>query len=296
MTRGRGRDARCDGRDGRRGSGAGRRERLASLRPARLRSRIDTRPRTRAGRAQCRDRSAPEASRRPRTAPERSATSNRAPRPCAERSLRCRRRGGSPTRPTARDDRRLPSPPSPRTRRGSGRSTASAARTACAARSRTATAAPSSARNRRSAARPAGNCGNRARRGGRPACRRRPAPASSQQMRRLPDQVERQVREAEIDLQHRRMAAPFAQALAEDQRVVAEPKQIIVTSATGGASTGEAVAIRCASPRPGCRRRSGAGRSCLPPARTIRPPRSGSDATIAAEGTTQRLTPSCRRV
>ena len=48
-----------------------------------------------------------------------------------------------------------------------------------------------------------------------------------EQMRRLPDQVERQVRKAEIDLQHRPMPAPFAQALAEDQRVIAEAQQIV---------------------------------------------------------------------
>ncbi len=46
-------------------------------------------------------------------------------------------------------------------------------------------------------------------------------------MRRLPDQVEREVGEAEVDLEHRPMAAPFAEPLAEDQRVVAEPQQII---------------------------------------------------------------------
>ena len=45
-------------------------------------------------------------------------------------------------------------------------------------------------------------------------------------MGRLADQVERDVGEAEVDLDRRRVAAPFAEALAEDQGVVAEPKQI----------------------------------------------------------------------
>src|ERR1041385_7057235 len=35
------------------------------------------------------------------------------------------------------------------------------------------------------------------------------------------------------------------------------------------------VAIRCASPRPGCRRKSGGGKSCSPPARTVHPPDQG---------------------
>ena len=39
----------------------------------------------------------------------------------------------------------------------------------------------------------------------------------------LPDQVERQVGKAEVDFQCRRMAAPFAEALAKDQRIVSEP-------------------------------------------------------------------------
>ena len=47
----------------------------------------------------------------------------------------------------------------------------------------------------------------------------------AQEMRRLPDQIEAHVGEAEIDLDARRMAAPFAQALAQDQAVVAETQQ-----------------------------------------------------------------------
>ena len=49
----------------------------------------------------------------------------------------------------------------------------------------------------------------------------------AQEMRRLPDQVEREIGEAEIDLERRRMAAPFAQALPEHQRIVAQPLAII---------------------------------------------------------------------
>ena len=115
----------------------------------------------------------------------------------------------------------------------------------------------------------------------------------AEEMRRLPDQVERQVGEAEVDLEHRRMPAPFAQPLAEDQRIVAEPQAIIgarrimlagrrrVERAVVGRmpacrtwsfSIAGSDGIRCASPRRGCRRRSGGGRSCPRPARTVGPP------------------------
>jgi hypothetical protein len=46
-----------------------------------------------------------------------------------------------------------------------------------------------------------------------------------EEMRRLTDQIEAHVREAEIDLDARRVAAPFAEALAQDQAVVAEAQQ-----------------------------------------------------------------------
>src|SRR5436190_1271011 len=45
----------------------------------------------------------------------------------------------------------------------------------------------------------------------------------TKEMRSLPDQVERNVGKAKVDLQRGCMAAPFAKALAEDQRVVAKP-------------------------------------------------------------------------
>src|SRR5919106_464717 len=42
----------------------------------------------------------------------------------------------------------------------------------------------------------------------------------------LPDQVQRQIGEAKVDLQRRRMAAPFAEPLAKDQRIVTQPLAI----------------------------------------------------------------------
>ena len=56
---------------------------------------------------------------------------------------------------------------------------------------------------------------------------RSPSPRFAEQMGRLADEVEREVGEAEVDFEHRRMAAPFAEPLAEDQRVVAEAQQIV---------------------------------------------------------------------
>ena len=57
-----------------------------------------------------------------------------------------------------------------------------------------------------------------------------PAPAlrprrPHEEMGRLADQIEAHIGEAEIDLDARRMAAPFAEPLPEDQAVVAEPQQ-----------------------------------------------------------------------
>ena len=123
-----------------------------------------------------------------------------------------------------------------------------------------------------------------------------------EQMRRLPDQVERQVRKAEVDLQHRAMPAPFAKALTEDQRVIAEAQKIVEargirarrrqarrscpSRSLRSAGRSAAASHRMSSPRQGWRRRSGGGRSCRPPAeqlaRLLR-----SDAMISAEGTTR---------
>ena len=43
----------------------------------------------------------------------------------------------------------------------------------------------------------------------------------------LADQVERDVGEAEVDLERGRMAAPFGQPLTQDHRVVAKSKQVL---------------------------------------------------------------------
>src|SRR3546814_7704042 len=48
-----------------------------------------------------------------------------------------------------------------------------------------------------------------------------------QEVRRLADEVERDVGKAEVDLDRRRMTTPFAEALAEEQAVVAEAEEIV---------------------------------------------------------------------
>ncbi len=48
----------------------------------------------------------------------------------------------------------------------------------------------------------------------------------AQEQRRLPDQVERQVGEADVDLEHGSVPAPFADALPQHQSVVAEAQEI----------------------------------------------------------------------
>ena len=127
---------------------------------------------------------------------------------------------------------------------------------------------------------------------------------------RLPDQVERDVGEAEVDLERpargRTIRPAAGRASAHRRRGAADSRSSAGSSARrpqarrmrprrslrSARRSAAATAIRCASPRPGCRRRSGGGRSCSPPARTARPACSGSDATISADGTTHRLTPS----
>ncbi len=49
----------------------------------------------------------------------------------------------------------------------------------------------------------------------------------AQKQRRLTDQVESEIGEGQVDLERRRVPAPFAQPLAEDQRVIAEPLQVV---------------------------------------------------------------------
>src|SRR5690606_37898575 len=53
-----------------------------------------------------------------------------------------------------------------------------------------------------------------------------------EEMRRLPDQIERDVGEAEIDLDAGRVTAPLAKPLAEDQTVVAKAKREFEQEAT----------------------------------------------------------------
>src|SRR5690606_33138417 len=43
---------------------------------------------------------------------------------------------------------------------------------------------------------------------------------------RLADQVEREIAEREILLEHRRVADPFRYAMTEDQRVIGEPQRV----------------------------------------------------------------------
>ena len=80
----------------------------------------------------------------------------------------------------------------------------------------------------------------------------------AEQKGRLADQVEREVGEADIDFEHRRMAAPLAEPLAEDQRVVAEAQQILRARVQllpgGGRRPGRCGSSACALLGPGLRR------------------------------------------
>ncbi len=49
----------------------------------------------------------------------------------------------------------------------------------------------------------------------------------AQEVRRLPDQVETDIGERQIDLQHRRMTAPFRKTLAEDECVIAQTNGMV---------------------------------------------------------------------
>ncbi len=53
-------------------------------------------------------------------------------------------------------------------------------------------------------------------------------PRLAKQQGRLADQIEREIGEAKIDFERRRMAAPFGQSLPQHQRIVAQPQQIIL--------------------------------------------------------------------
>src|SRR5205823_11941499 len=49
----------------------------------------------------------------------------------------------------------------------------------------------------------------------------------TEKMRPLPQQIEADVGQREIDLQHRRVPGPFRQALTQDERVVAETNRMV---------------------------------------------------------------------
>jgi hypothetical protein len=48
----------------------------------------------------------------------------------------------------------------------------------------------------------------------------------AQEMRSLPEKVEADIGERKIDLQHRRMTAPFRKTLAEDEGIVTQPDRV----------------------------------------------------------------------
>jgi hypothetical protein len=139
----------------------------------------------------------------------------------------------------------------------------------------------------------------------------------AEKVSRLADEVERQVGEAEIDLDRRRVPAPLRQALTEDEAVVAEPKRIfeqrkvrilrrwriedpsavalpgvdLVLGAIGAATASDVLdvigyVVEGRVP----------GRSCPSAGSNMEASSLGSEATIEEDGTTQRLTPSIRRV
>ena len=209
-----------------------------------------------------------------RTARACTATGDRARLAHGGATPRCRRRNASSSRPRGAGDSALPSstsPRSPRVRRLERRAPARALDSARQSCGRSYRVAPRAwrRRSRRSAARPGCSCGTRARRENRRARPRRgPCPRACRrgesQQPRLPDQVERDVGQRDVLLEHRAVAAPLGQALAEDQRV------------RRGATCCRSVARRlpvtpltCGSLRPAARRRSGDGRSCRPSARTV---------------------------
>ena len=115
----------------------------------------------------------------------------------------------------------------------------------------------------------------------------------------LADQVERDVGERDVLLERRGVAAPFRDAVAEDQGVVAGAEQELeegglagvggrglawrawaaasrASSATFGVVMSGSDGITCAPLRRGCRRRSGGGRPWRWPARRAAPCRTGS--------------------
>ena len=151
------------------------------------------------------------------------------------------------------------------------------------------------------------------------------------ELARLADQVEAHIGERHILFQHRRVAAPFRQPVPEDQARRRRGAARRAPAAFRRPDVGIAIAInslawpslrgakRRSNPdflcgamdcfaslamtkityarlRPALRRTSDAGRSSTLPARTSCPFRTGSEAVIALDGTTQIDRPSPRRV
>ena len=175
-----GRDVRCDGRAGRRGSDAGPRALQAALQQAPRRWPSDILPRTHAGRARSPHRSPPERlvdlEQLGHEAPAPVEPVGHAPRAFLGAVAEADRPFGRELAVIGDFLHRLVRELAQELVARS----ASAAGAACAARSCRAGAGRWSARSRRWAARPAGNCESRARRGGRRAGRRRrPRPSSS---------------------------------------------------------------------------------------------------------------------
>ena len=75
---------------------------------------------------------------------------------------------------------------------------------------------------------------------------------------RLADQVEGDVGEGDVLLQHRGVAAPFGQAVAEHEAAVAQAQQVLERA-------DRPAAITCGPASRGSRRRSGGGRPCCWP-------------------------------
>ena len=141
-----------------------------------------------------------------------------------------------PVRRFAPRGRPLPSRSSRRFRRRVRRSTWSARAAAAGATGRSRIAAPWWPRNRHSASRRAAGCGRRRRRGGTragPRCGLAPTSARldftriGQPQPPLPEQVEADIGQRDVLLQHRAVAHPFAEPLRQHDIGIAQTQQIL---------------------------------------------------------------------
>jgi hypothetical protein len=82
---------------------------------------------------------------------------------------------------------------------------------------------------------------------------------------RLPEVVEREVRRCQLFLEFRSRGYQLAQALRQDQRVIAQPQQVSFECFV----VAHGPVVRCSRRHREFRKRSGAGRSCRQPARTM---------------------------